>query len=152
MFAAMMVALTAGMIAVMSILPAAAQATTPSASRSFDEASVDPGGRVEVTITASGYGLAGGVTETLPSDFSYVNSSLDDSQVTELANNQVRFTLQGDTSFTYTVTASDTPGDYDFSGTLRDADRMDHTVGGENHGYGQHPSGDPQRQCEPELR
>ena len=70
------------------------------------------------------------MTETLPSDFSYVNSSLDDSQVTELANNQVRFTLQGDTSFTYTVTASDTPGDYDFSGTLRDADRMDHTVGG----------------------
>ena len=105
---------------------------TPSASRSFDSASVDPGGQVVVTIAASDYGAAGGITETLPAGFSYVNSSLDDSQVSELGNNQVRFTLQGDSSFTYTVTASDTPGPYTFSGTLRDADRTDHTVGGDS--------------------
>ena len=124
-----MVTVAAGMVAGMGILPAAAQ-VSPSASRSFDSASVDPGGRVVVTIAASGYGAAGGITETLPAGFSYVNSSLDDSQVSELGNNQVRFTLQGDSSFTYTVTASDTPGPYTFSGTLRDADRTDHTVGG----------------------
>ena len=52
---------------------------TPSASRSFDSASVDPGGQVMVTITASNYGQAGGVTETLPAGFSYVDSDLDDS-------------------------------------------------------------------------
>ena len=124
----MMVAVTAGMVAVMSILPAAAQ-SPPSASRSFDSASVDPGGQVVVTITASNYGQAGGVTETLPAGFSYVSSSLDDSQVDEIGQD-VRFTLQGDTSFTYTVTASSTPGPYDFSGTLRDDDRNNHTVGG----------------------
>ena len=96
---------------------------TPSASRSFDSASVDPGGQVVVTIRASNYGAAGGVTETLPAGFSYVNSSLDVAQVSELGNSQVRFTLQGDSSFTYNVTASDTPDSYTFSGTLRDADR-----------------------------
>ena len=127
----MMVAVAAGLVAMMDISPTAAQ-TTPSASasRSFESASVDPGGQVVVTITASNYGQAGGVTETLPTDFSYVSSSLDDSQVTELDNNRVRFILRGDTSFTYTVTASSTPGPYDFAGTLRDDDRVDHAVGG----------------------
>ena len=124
-----MVAVTAGLVAAMGILPAVAQAT-PSASRSFDSASVEPGDQVEVTITASNYGQAGGVTEMLPTGFSYVSSSLSGSQVQELTNNRVRFTLQGDASFTYTVNASSTPGAHTFSGTLRDSDREDHTVGG----------------------
>ena len=124
-----MVAVTAGMVAAMGILPAAAQ-SSPSASRSFNPASVDPGGQVVVTISASNYGVVGGVTETLPSGFSYVGSSLDAVQVRELADNQVRFTLQGETSFTYTVNGSSRTGTYTFSGILRDADRTDHTVGG----------------------
>ena len=123
-----MIAVTAGLVAVMGILPAAAQ-TTPSASRSFAPSSVDPGGQVAVTITATNYGSLGAVTETLPAGFSYVSSSLDDAQV-NVSGQQARFTLQGDTSFTYTVTASSTPGPYDFSGTLRDADRNDSPVGG----------------------
>ena len=102
---------------------------TPSATRSFNSATVDPGGTVTVTIQAANYGSAGGVTETLPSGFSYVSSSLSASQVNESGQN-VRFTLQGDASFTYSVTASSTPGSYDFSGTLRDFDKTDHTVGG----------------------
>ena len=53
---------------------------------------------VVVSIRATNYGQAGGVTETLPSGFSYVSSSLRASQVTESGQN-VRFTLQGDTSF-----------------------------------------------------
>ena len=102
----------------------------PSATRSFNSATVAPGETVTVTIQAANYGQAGGVTETLPTGFAYVSSSLAASQVTELSGNQVRFTLQGDTSFTYTVTASSTPGPYDFSGTLRDFERDDYPVVG----------------------
>ena len=125
-----MIAAVLGMVAVMGILPTYAQ--TANASRSFDSASVAPGGTVTVTITASDYGLGGSVTETLPTGFSYmgVDSSLGSSQVTELDGNQVRFTLLGETSFTYTVTASETVGTYSFSGTLRDFDRNDLAVGG----------------------
>ena len=126
--AAIMVASITGVVALTGILPTSAQ-STPSATRSFDSTSVAPGGQVVVTIAAANYGSAGGVTETLPTGFAYVSSSLSASQVNESGQN-VRFTLQGDTSFTYTVTASSTPGSYDFSGTLRDFERDDHTVGG----------------------
>ena len=97
-------------------------APTPTATRSFDPTSVAGGGQVVVTITAADYGQAGGVTETLPVGFTYVSSSLPDGQVTEVDAQTVRFTLQAETSFTYTVTASSTAGDYDFSGMLRDFD------------------------------
>ena len=82
-----------------------------------------PGGRVTVTITAAAYGGFGGVTETLPTGFDYGSSSLPESQVTETGQD-VRFILQGDddSSFTYNVTASNTPGSYTFSGELRDSD------------------------------
>ena len=82
-----------------------------------------------VTITADNYGQAGGVTETLPAGFTYVSSSLDADQVVETGRD-VRFTLQGDDSFTYTVTASSVAGSHTFSGTLRDFDRDDTPVGG----------------------
>ena len=127
--AAIVVTVTAGIVAVAGISSIAAQAA-PSASRSFDSASVAPGGRVVVTINASNYGQAGGVTETLPAGFSHVSTSgLDASQV-RVSGQDVRFILQGETSFSYTVTASSTPGDYPFDGTLRDSDRNDHAVGG----------------------
>ena len=128
--AVMTIAVTASMLIVMNILPAAAQ-TSPSASRSFDSAMVDPGGQVVVTINALNLGGLGAVTETLPEGFSYVSSSLDDAQV-NVSGQTARFTLQRDTLFTYTVTASSTPGPYSFSGTLRDVDRNDHMVGGDS--------------------
>ena len=118
----------AALVATLALLPVAAQ-NGPSASRSFDPATVAPGGQVEVTITASEYGGAGGVVETLPDGFTYVSSSLEDFQVTELPANMVRFTIRGD-SFTYTVMAPSTEGTYRFSGTLRDDERNDHMVGG----------------------
>ena len=130
--AAIMVASITGVVALTGILPTSAQ-STPSATRSFNPATpatVVPGGTVTVTIQAANYGSAGGVTETLPTGFAYVSSSLAASQVMELSGNRVRFTLQGDTSFTYIVTASSTPGSYDFSGTLRDFERDDYPVGG----------------------
>ena len=102
-----------------------------SATRSFDPDTVAAGGQVVVTIAASGYGGFGGVTEMLPSGFSYVSSSLDDDTEVIVDGQTVSFTLQeADKSFTYTVTASDTAGDYDFSGELRDSDRADHDVVG----------------------
>ena len=102
------------------------------ASRSFSSSSVAPGRQVVVTITATGYGSLGAVTETLPAGFTYVSSSLvDEGEVTEVDARTVRFTLQGaDKTFTYTVTASSTAGSYDFSGMLRDSDRDDTSVGG----------------------
>ena len=101
-----------------------------SASRSFSPASVAPGGEVVVTINAASYGVGGAVTETLPEGFTYVSSSLPDSQVS-VTGQQVRFTLQGDTSFTYTVTAPSVEGSYAFSGTLRDDEGNVHDVGGD---------------------
>ena len=98
--------------------------------RSFSPASVAPGGGVVVTINAASYGVGGAVTETLPEGFTYVSSSLPNSQVS-VTGQQVRFTLQGDTSFTYTVTAPSVEGSYAFSGTLRDDERNDHDVGGD---------------------
>ena len=123
-----MVALITGVVALTGILPTSAQ-SGPSATRSFSSETVAPGGQVMVTIQAANYGQAGGVTETLPNGFAYVSSSLSPSQVDESGQN-VRFTLQGDTSFNYTVTASSTPDSYTFSGTLRDFERADYTVGG----------------------
>ena len=129
------VAAAAGVVGMLGMLPVAAQQEQggASATRSFDMASVAAGGEVVVTIMATGYGSLGGVTETLPAGFSYESSSLvDEGEVTEVDDVTIRFTLQGaDKSFTYTVTASDTAGTYDFSGKLRDADRADHDVGGD---------------------
>ena len=129
--AVMLTVALAGVGVWLSVLPAAAQ-QTPSATRSFDKTTVEPGGEVVVTVAATGYGSLGAVTETLPVGFSYVSSDLDTVQVTEVDARTVRFTLQGDTSFRYTVTASSTAGNYDFSGVLRDSDRTDHDVGGAN--------------------
>ena len=56
--------------------PAPVEATSHRAVRSFSASSVLPGGRVEVTITPTGYGSFGQVVETLPSGFSYARSSL----------------------------------------------------------------------------
>ena len=100
----------------------------PYATRSFSPASVSPGGRVTVTIMASNYGSFGEVTETLPAGFKYVSSPK--SEQVEVVGQKVFLTLQGDTSIMYTVTASRTTASYDFSGTLRDSDRMDTVVGG----------------------
>ena len=97
--------------------------------RSFSPPSVAPAGEVVVMITASGYDRFGAVTETLPPGFSYVSSSLEDSGVTDVGR-EVRFSLFGQTAFTYTVTAPGTAGTYSFSGVLRNSDREDVPVGG----------------------
>ncbi len=122
-------AIAVGLVALMAILPAAAQ-QSPSATRSFSSASVAPGADVTVTIAVANYGGFGRVTENLPAGFTYKSSGLDDSQVDSSRGEEVRFTLQGDSSFTYVVTASSTAGAHTFSGTLRDSDKNNHPVGG----------------------
>ena len=100
------------------------------ATRSFSPAPVAPGGTVTVTIAATNYGGFGAVTETLPVGFTYLSSSLPGDQV-NATGQEVGFTLQGNTSFTYTATAPGETGTYTFSGRLRDSDRNDHVVGGD---------------------
>ena len=126
------VAAAAGVVGLLAVLPVAAQQGGGNATRSFDQDTVTAGGQVVVTIMATGYGSLGAVTETLPAGFSYLSSSLtDEGEVTEVDAVTVRFTLQGaDKNFTYTVTASSTGGTYDFSGMLRDSERVDSVVGG----------------------
>lgn len=105
--------------------------------RSFDPPTVAPGGQVVVTVTVTGYGFFGAVTETLPEGFTFVSSSLGSDQVTAgpdgsagLSARQVEFILLSETSFTYTVAASGTPGAYGFAGTLLDDNGNSHPIGG----------------------
>ena len=101
MLVVIMVAAIAGALGLFGTAPVAAQGS-PSATRSFSPASVAPGGRVEVTVTVANYGPDGRVTERLPGGYTYLSSSLQAD--TDLRS--VNFTLQEETSFTYTVTAS----------------------------------------------
>ena len=99
-----------------------------SASRSFSPASVAPGGEVTVTVAVSNYGTAGALVETLPAGFSFVSSSTHSGAVS--SGQEVSFTLLGDSSVAYTVTASQSAGSHTFSGELRDFEQGTHTVGG----------------------
>ena len=119
----------AGVVAALSSFPVTAQGS-PSATRSFSPTSVAPGADVTVTIRVANYGGFGRVTETLPTGFVYKSSSLDDSRVDASGGQTIKFTLQGDSRFTYVVTASSTAGRHTFSGMLRDSDRTNHDVGG----------------------
>ena len=133
MLAVMTVAAIMAAVGLLGLLPASVRGDEHSATRSFNPATVAPAGQVTVTIAAAKYGVAGGVTETLPPGFTYVSSSLDDDvDVTNLSGNRVRFTLFRVDSFTYVVTASDTAGSHRFSGTLRDFDLKDRAVGGDS--------------------
>ena len=123
----MMIAIMAGVGAMLSLLPVTAQQDDPSANRSFSPATVAPGERATVTITVANYGLAGSVVETLPSGFTWVSSTHPSGQV-DRDGQEVTFTLFGETSLTYSVTASSTERQYSFSGTLWDIDGEEHDV------------------------
>ena len=100
------------------------------ASRSFSASTVDAGGELTVTITASEYGQFGQVVETLPAGFGYVSTSLDDPPW--VSGQMLGFSLFGEESFTYTVTASRTLGSHDFSGVAKDEARMETAIGGDS--------------------
>ena len=94
-------------------------------------ASVGAGANFVVGIEASGCGAFGQVLETLPSGFSYVSTDSTDVTVTE-EDGEVKFTFMGDSvSFDYTVTASTTAGTYNFSGIVKDEDKVQYAIGGD---------------------
>ena len=97
--------------------------------RSFSPPAVAPRGQVEVTITASGIGGFGRVVEMLPAGFVYESSSLPNDSV-EVNGREIGFTLFGEDSLTYTVTAPDALGTYAFSGVVRNAAQEEVPVGG----------------------
>ncbi|MCK5108054.1 MAG: Ig-like domain-containing protein [Methanosarcinales archaeon] len=102
-------------------------AAVPSATRILPT-SVSPGADFQVAISCSDIGAAGQVNETLPSGFTYVNSSLSSGVVT--GTNWVEFILFGVSSLTYNVTASDVAGTHTFAGTVKDFERNVAVVGG----------------------
>jgi len=112
----------------MAILVMTSSVAAQSATRTLP-ASVAPGETFEVRIVAADYGIFGQVIETLPDGFSYVNSSLPPEQVTQ-EDQTVKFTLMGETSFTYNVTASSVEGTFTFSGILKDSQKNEYEVEG----------------------
>ncbi len=106
---------------------------TPSAveaSRSFSASTVDAGGELTVSVTASEYGQFGQVVETVPAGFVFVSTSLEDPPW--IRGRMLGFSLFGEESFTYTVAATRTLGDHDFSGVIKDEARMEAVVGGDS--------------------
>ena len=126
---AMLAVAVAAFWAVALLQPTPVDATSHRAVRSFSAPWVLPDGRLEVTIAPTGYGSIGQVVETLPAGFSYSGSDLSESQVA--ANGQtVTFTLLGEETFAYTVTAPAAGGSYEFSGIIKDEDKAEASVVG----------------------
>ena len=94
-------------------------------------ADVLAGAQVEVSISVSGLGDFGGVTETLPEGFVYLSSSLDDAAVV-VDGQTVKFAIIGDSAnFTYTVRAPDAAAEYSFAGIVTSSNDVDGAVGGD---------------------
>ena len=90
------------------------------------------GVHVEVSMSVSGLGEFGGVTETLPEGFVYLSSTLEDAAVS-VDGQTVTFAIIGDSaSFTYTVRAPDVAADYGFTGVVTGSNDVDGTVGGDS--------------------
>ena len=122
--AAMMVATIVGVAGLLLMPVVAAQET--SATRTFDDSTVGPGEDVEVSIAVSNYGSVGAVREILPDGFTYKSSSL----TRRGSGQEVRFSLTGQGSLTYVVTASSAAGTYTFDGVLKRVGQPDVDVSG----------------------
>ena len=113
-------------------ITASAPASTPvpppmpdpgsSATREFSNASLEPGQEFTVTIRADNYGGVGRIVETLPTGFTSPDA---EGQTVTL-----RLLGEGPQTRTYTVTTSDTPESYTFSGNLEDERKDETAVGG----------------------
>jgi len=114
----------------MVFAPASTVMAAASATRSLPS-SAAAGGNFDVDISPADYGAFGQVEETLPAGFSYVGcDDLSEAAVT-VEGQVVKFTLLGETAFSYTVKASSTAGTYTFSGILKDVDKVSYDVGGD---------------------
>ena len=126
---ALLVVAAAALVVLELLLVSPVDAQTPRASRSFAAPSVVPGGRLEVRITAAGFGAFGQVVETLPAGFRYAGASLPDEAV-EVKGQTVKFILFGVDRLSYTVTAPNQEGSHTFSGVLIDAQKAERPVAG----------------------
>ena len=100
------------------------------ATRGFSSSWVEPGGLLEVSIAAAGYGAFAQVVETLPAGFGYVGSGLPEEAVS-VDGQTVAFTLLESGSFTYSVTAPLEKGAYTFSGVIKSQTRQERPVEGD---------------------
>ena len=130
-----MVAVLVAVVAAVAVLcwPVSASASGHRAVRTFDASAVEPGGDVEVTIRARDFGLFARVSEALPDGWTYSGSSLPEAAVTVDDGGVVRFLLLNlepslTFAFTYTITAPDTKGVFEMSGTIEDSDRASEAV------------------------
>ena len=112
-------------VATVMMLPTIAGAAT--STRTLP-ASVEPGAEFTVSVSAADYGAIGSVVETIPAGFTYVSSTLDEDIQVDSTGNPVIFNLMGESSFDYTVTASDTEGTYTFSGIIKDVDLAEFAI------------------------
>ncbi len=127
-------AVTVFAVTVMSVIsmleqPETLEAQSHTATRSFQEDWAAPGSELQVTVTASDYGVFGQVVEDLPEGFTFLGSSLDEAHI-EVDGQTVRFNLLGETVFTYSVNVPSTEGQYTFSGVIKNVDREEQAVGG----------------------
>jgi hypothetical protein len=121
-------------ISLIGITPADAQneSSTLSAYRTLPSDCIEPNAIFTITVSASDYGAIGEVEETLCDGWTYINSSLKDSQVA-VSGNTVKFYLFGETNFNYTIRApSDEDKSCNISGILRDQNNNSVDVEGEN--------------------
>ena len=115
---------------VLVIIPSVASAS--SSSRTLPDDCVSPDSIFTVTISASDYGAIAEVSETLENGWTYMDSSLADSQVT-VDGNTVKFYLFGETGLTYTVQAPSTEGaSCTISGIISDQWKNEDTVDGDS--------------------
>ncbi|RLG33558.1 hypothetical protein DRN97_04730 [Methanosarcinales archaeon] len=102
----------------------------PTAKRTLPEEPVSVGESFTIEIEASHYGTIGHVVETLPEEFVYEDSTLNQESV-EVEDDTVRFELWGEPSFTYTVTAPETEGVYTVTGILIDDNENEYDIEGD---------------------
>ena len=102
--------------------------------RSLSDQTVEPGGRLTVTIRASQYGDYAELMETLPEGFSFVSSDQPANalEITE-AGRQVRIILLGPSrTVTYNMTASHVAGRHTIAGLFRDEAKLESAVAGDD--------------------
>ena len=114
-----------------AIVVAELEEAEPTARRTLPEELVAVSESFTIEIEASHYGYFGNVVETIPKGFVYEDYSGLTPGSVEAKDDTVEFTLRGEPSFAYTVTASDTEGTYTFSGILKDEDKKEYDIEGD---------------------
>jgi hypothetical protein len=102
----------------------------PTATRTLPEELVAVSEVFTIELETSHYGYFGKVVETIPDGFVYEDSTLNPESI-EIEDETVEFSLEGEPSFTYTVTAPDEGDTYTFEGILIDETDDEYVIGGD---------------------